>query len=425
MAIADLLRTLGGKVNTGISNVGNTFANMNAQPTGILTPEQQRALTERQQKANLLFALGDAFKGKDIGQNYLAREQNFMAMDAARQAKAREQQLRSSIENDESIDPNLKILMGQNPEVYGRYKLSLAQEGRAKSAQLEEENRLAEIEALKKLRQKQALENIGLTEREISLFQNAGMSMKDIQELSNPDSDIEQKLKENRMIRDSQIKDKIAAGFTRDQAIAIVDKIPERFLEDNVGHIIDESNEIVETLSQDTGMQNDYSNLDQAFGPIDALQETIFNKPSRLLFGSDPAGVTAAAIRDRDNLNLEILATLANDYTGRPSNLLLGEIKKNIPEGSATSEADAFQKYSNFKIQTKSRIANLEQGIRSANVSNATKEKYREELVKSKVLLKKLDAASASLAPDNVSLKSNQESSSQGTYDNFFTNEGN
>ena len=98
MAIADLLRTLGGKVNTGISNVGNTFTNMNARPTGVLTPEQQRALTERQQKSNLLFALGDAFKGKDIGQNYLAREQNFMAMDAARQAKARQNEMGVSAE---------------------------------------------------------------------------------------------------------------------------------------------------------------------------------------------------------------------------------------------------------------------------------------------------------------------------------------
>jgi len=172
-------------------------------------------------------------------------------------------------------------------------------------------------------------------------------------------------------------------------------------------------------------MQNDYSNLDQAFGPIDALQETIINKPARLLFGADPASDTAAAIRDRDNLNLEILATLANDYTGRPSNLLLGEIKKNIPEGSATSEADAFQKYSNFKIQTKSRIANLEQGILSNTVADSTKEKYREELVKSKVLLKKLEAATASLAPkDNVSVEPNTDLVSKGKYNAFFTTEG-
>jgi hypothetical protein len=123
MAIADLLRTLGGKVNTGISNVGNTFTNMNAQPTGILTPEQQRALTERQQKANLLFALGDAFKGKDIGQNYLAREQNFMAMDAARQAKAREQQLRSSIANNPNIPTELRESFISNPSAYGTFAI--------------------------------------------------------------------------------------------------------------------------------------------------------------------------------------------------------------------------------------------------------------------------------------------------------------
>ena len=58
-------------------------------------------------------------------------------------------------------------------------------------------------------------------------------------------------------------------------------------------------------------------------------------------------------------------------------------------------------------------------------MSNAKKEIYRIELVKAKALESKLDAASASLAPDDVSLKTNQKSSSQGTYDNFFTNEGN
>lgn len=228
-----------------------------------------------------------------------------------------------------------------------------------------------------------------------------------------------------------QIQSLINAGYTPEQANAIVvgGLKPNEVKNLNVSSgqsIIDETNEIVETLNKDTGMQNDYSNLDQAFGPVDAFQENIINKPSRFLFGADPAGDTAAAIRDRDNLNLEILATLANDYTGRPSNLLLGEIKKNIPEGSATSEADAFQKYSNFKIQTQSRIANLEQGIRSENVSDATKEKYREELVKSKTLLKKLEAATASLAPkDSVSVKADTNFVSEGKYNNYFINKGN
>lgn len=161
--------------------------------------------------------------------------------------------------------------------------------------------------------------------------------------------------------------------------------------------IIEKTDESVEAFTKDTDFQDDYANLDQAFSPADAFQETFLNVPSRFLFGTDLAPETAAAIRDRDNLNLEILATLANDYTGRPSNLLLTEIKKNIPESSATSEADAFQKYSNFKIQTESRIKNLEDGIKSPNLSDSDKEKYREELFKSKVLLKKLQAATLGL----------------------------
>tara|TARA_R100001460_G_scaffold86173_1_gene127612 strand:+ start:158 stop:1255 length:1098 start_codon:yes stop_codon:yes gene_type:complete len=228
-----------------------------------------------------------------------------------------------------------------------------------------------------------------------------------------------------------KIQSLVNFGYTPEQANAIVigGLKPEEVqgLNQPIGqNIIDETNEIVDTLNKDTGMQNDYSNLDQAFGPVDALQENVINKPARFLFGADPASDTAAAIRDRDNLNLEILATLANDYTGRPSNLLLGEIKKNIPEGSATSEADAFQKYSNFKIQTQSRIANLEQGILSDAVGDATKEKYREELVKSKVLLKKLEAATASLAPkDSVSVEPTKNFVSEGKYNNYFINEGN
>ena len=168
--------------------------------------------------------------------------------------------------------------------------------------------------------------------------------------------------------------------------------------------MIEKTDESVETFTKDTNLQDDYANIDQAFGPVDALQETFINAPFRFLFGTDLAPETAAAIRDRDNLNLEILATLANDYTGKPNMLLLGEIKKNIPEISATSETDAFQKYSNFQIQTESRIKNLEDGIKSRNISDSDKEKYREELFKSKILLKKLQAATLALKGESKNI---------------------
>ena len=184
--------------------------------------------------------------------------------------------------------------------------------------------------------------------------------------------------------------------------------------------MIEKTDESVETFTKDTNLQDDYANIDQAFGPVDALQETIINIPSRFLFGTDLAPETAAAIRDRDNLNLEILATLANDYTGRPNMLLLGEIKKNIPEISATSEADAFQKYSNFQIQTESRIKNLEDGIKSRNISDSDKEKYREELFKSKILLKKLQAATLALKGESKNILKPDSNSGSVNFNNLY-----
>ena len=69
------------------------------------------------------------------------------------------------------------------------------------------------------------------------------------------------------MAEQRKIQSLIGAGYTAEQANAIVvgGLKPEdvQGLNQPIGqNIIDESNEIVETLSKDTGMQNDYANLD-------------------------------------------------------------------------------------------------------------------------------------------------------------------
>ena len=136
MAIADLLRNFGGKV-------GDTFASMGSTPLGNLTPEQQR----RQNQMQGLRNLGEQFQILGAMQSNRPQQAAFIQNQIKqREIDARNQQLRSSIENDESIDPNLKILMAQNPELYGRYKVALEQEGRAKSAKLAEEERLEKKE---------------------------------------------------------------------------------------------------------------------------------------------------------------------------------------------------------------------------------------------------------------------------------------
>jgi len=273
---------------------------------------------------------------------------------------------------------NMQEAFANNPEL-----LKIANVfGKGAAFQEMQRQNNAEIKFAQQQKQNQGLKEAGFSDREINLFVNAGMKADDILAL-----------------RDQ--------GFSGQ-------------------NIIDEINNTVQQESVESGTQNDYANLDQAFGPVDTAQEVLLNKPFRTLFGADPASDTAAAIRDKESLNLEILATLANDYEGRPNILLLKEIKKNIPEGSLTSEADAYQRYSNFLNRTKTRINYLEQGMLSNTVSDATKEKYRIELVKAKTLEIKLNAATDSLAPnDNVSLEPNKNFVSEGKYNYRFINEGN
>ena len=112
MAIADLLRNFGGKV-------GDTFASMGSTPLGNLTPEQQR----RQNQMQGLRNLGEQFQILGAMQSNRPQQAAFIQNQIKqREIDARNQQLRSSIENDESIDPNLKILMAQNPELYGFFR---------------------------------------------------------------------------------------------------------------------------------------------------------------------------------------------------------------------------------------------------------------------------------------------------------------
>tara|TARA_R110000796_G_scaffold69839_1_gene159016 strand:- start:2031 stop:3302 length:1272 start_codon:yes stop_codon:yes gene_type:complete len=419
MAIADLLRNFGGKV-------GDTFANMGSTPLGNLTPEQQR----RQNQMQGLRNLGEQFQMLGAMQSNRPQQAAFIQNQIKqREIDARNQQLRSSIENDESIDPNLKILMGQNPELYGRHKLSLEQEGRAKSAQLEEENRLAEMQGLKQLRQKQALQDIGLTETQISLFQNAGMTMKDIQALSDPESDIKQKIKEKRMIRASEIQDKIDAGFNRDEAIAIVDNISDRFLEsdDKQQSLEDIRKEVNNARNKVDDITNkapadDLANLKDAHGSYllgDAFQENIFNLGARKIFGSEPADETGAAVRGKRELDERILQITTQNYSGRPSVFLLEQIKGLIPPIN-TSDKDAGESYSKIFNRVNGYLKDLEREIQSGSFKGTDLINLKTDYRRIYSLSKDLETAVGGLFNNtgvSIGVKSN---SSKGQYDNFY-----
>jgi hypothetical protein len=364
--MANIFSNFGNKLGNAFTNLGQGGHLFNADPAQIAALSNEDKERFKQQGLQRLadsFMVAGAIGSGDAQRIALAQNQ-------VRQRKVEEKNAEQKRQMQETFANNPELL-----KIYNTF---------GKGAAFQESQRLrnAEINAAQQKRQEEGLKEAGFSDREINLFFNAGMKADDILAL-----------------RDQ--------GFSGQ-------------------NIIDEINNTVQQESVESGTQNDYANLDQAFGPVDTAQEVLLNKPFRTLFGADPASDTAAAIRDKESLNLEILATLANDYEGRPNILLLKEIKKNIPEGSLTSEADAYQRYSNFLNRTKTRINYLEQGMLSNTVSDATKEKYRIELVKAKTLEIKLNAATDSLAPnDNVSLEPNKNFVSEGKYNYRFINEGN
>jgi len=234
---------------------------------------------------------------------------------------------------------------------------------------------------------------------------------------------------ENEQARINQINSFVDSGIRYEDANLLaaglsIDDIKSLRKEDTTSqNVIDTVNTEVEQIADETKYPDAYSNLDEAFGPQDAIQENLLNKPLRFLFGADPAGETGAAIRSRNSLNLEIKAILAADYTGKPSNLLLQEIEKVLPTQTATSEKDAYEKYLNLLQRTRSRAKNLEQGIKSEITSNADKEKYREQLFKTRELEKKLDAAVESLkSREKETLKPSVDIVTEGKYTSLYKN---
>ena len=418
MAIYDFNKP-GGLLNLNPSDTGSLGINLS--PINELKKQQEEEQVKADQRIKLK-NLADTFRMVNANKSGNA-QQSMMFANRLAQRKA-EQEARQKEAQDAM---NMQNYFGSNKnlaeiaDIFGKETaFNMQQRQIAQQQEIAKQNEQAEINALQEKRKINAYIDAGYTEGQAFAIVVGGAKPEDVINVG-----IDEEAEEDK----AAIQSLVDAGISETNARAVIiggadlsDLVEDKIT--NTGpSIVKEVRESVTNLIKDTKLQDDYANLGQAFGPVDSLQENLINAPGRKLFGKDFASETAAAIRDRDNLNLEVLATLANDYTGRPSNLLLTEIKKNIPEGSATSEADAYQKYSNFLIQTRTRIQNLEQGILSPNVKEDTKEKYREELYKSLVLEKKLIAATASLAPNKkVDFESskNEDVNSTGQFNSYF-----
>lgn len=220
----------------------------------------------------------------------------------------------------------------------------------------------------------------------------------------------------------------IDAGMNPQLASLIASGVDPEIAQDLLGgdtdqDIIDNIDKQVEATEETTNFADQFANLSEAFGTADAIQEGI-NIAARGLGLNDPAPETGAAARARDSLNLEILANLAADFTGRPNMLIYEEIRNILPTKTLDSEFAAFERYKNVLNLTEGRINDLESGIKSNLTSDSNKTKYAEELAKTKRLKLKLEAAIASLNPERKQVKKDffdpKEISGTGQFRDFY-----
>ena len=236
----------------------------------------------------------------------------------------------------------------------------------------------------------------------------------------------QQEQQEGFIASQQQIQRLKGAGFT-DQEINLIlagvtpkDVMELRQKDMSGKQIIESVEENIEKTAKETGVLDTFADLDQAFGPVDALQEGM-SKATRVLgFDIDPK--TGAAVRARNSLNTEILANLAADFTGKPNMLIYENIKGNLPMSAATSHADAREKYENIKDQVDARINGLKEGLNSSILNDTTKNAYRDELNKSILLSKKLDAAILSLKGKKEETLEAEQFISEGKYSSLYKN---
>src|SRR5210317_107688 len=312
----------------------------------------------RQQQVGLaLSALSDVFGRRDPIAGTMQRQAMLQAQQRQEQEKQRQQKLSEFAQTN----PELAKMY----ELFGERGL---QQGYLRQQELEES-------AIGSQKQKQRLKGAGFTDQEINLIL-AGVTPKDVMELRQKDMSGTQ--------------------------------------------IIESVEQNIEKTAKETGVLDTFADLDQAFGPVDALQEGI-SKATRIAgFDIDPK--TGAAVRARNSLNTEILANLAADFTGKPNMLIYENIKGNLPMSAATSHADAREKYENIKDQVDARINGLKEGLNSSILNDATKNAYRDELNKSILLSKKLDAAILSLKGKKEETLKPEQFVSEGKYSSLFLN---
>lgn len=209
--------------------------------------------------------------------------------------------------------------------------------------------------------------------------------------------------------RVKKIKTYVDAGLSQQDATLLASGLDAKAIIDlkesgkrQAENIISNVDKSVENTVEEVGFVEPFAQMEDAFGLGDALGEAANITLRRI--GLEPFENIGQSARARDNLNLEIKTTLAQDFTGRVNQQLLQQIDELLPKSSLTSEKDAQAKYSLMRDRARNRIQRLEQGIESGILSETQMATASDVLYRTKLLEKKIDAAVLSLESETTDL---------------------
>ncbi len=421
---------------------GGGFDMTDAQKRGVYTPEEkaQFRADRNQGIGKMLFSLSDAFAGRPIAENFMAREEYAKQQELRNKKLAEQQRIREAIMNDPNIPESMKELFANDTNLYGEYSLQkMQQEAELKK---QEQERAKRIEAMRATNV--PLDQIILTE--------SGVPQSIIDDLID-----KQNAKKERIIeslegsqtelkasaeRASKISGLQSQGFSRIEAASIIDddlsasditKIREQRnatsgitlsqIEDRVNTEREKGNPITRKAPAD-----DLANLSEAHGSYlfgDAFQENILNRAARGIFGAEPADETGAAVRTKKELDERVLQITTQNYSGRPSVFLLEQIKELIPP-IGTSDKDAAESYSKISTRVDGYLGDLKREIESGQYTGNQLSNMKTDYRRLYSLSQDLKTAVGGLYDSEGAVVSPmQNMSSQGTYDNYYENKSN
>ena len=344
---------------------------------------------KNQQLGNFLLAFGDTLRGVNPAQGVLQRQEIFQQQADERKAEEERNRILASMSDDVR-----KIFETYGPVAAFQYKQA-------------QEN--AEITALQKQRQDQALKDAGVDERSRSLFANTDLSVDEILKLTGPSED------------EQKIADLIASGLTENQAQLKVAGVSDKYVFENnnneqiIKSIENLDKEVNEQYISSEGLQK----IDQGFGFKDSL-DNIANQALGPIFGT-PAKDTNKAIAAKKVLNENLRERFVNQYSGRPSVYLNQVISALLPQDVYMSEFDALQKYTEISrvlIQAKQELKqNIESGLYEGQDLLTLQNEYKS----TSMLLKDLAVATGNLKGDeqaNINIVS--EGKNSGQFNNFY-----